>query len=72
MEKDGCRYELAWRGKCGETVSERGYCTKHSQEKCIDGNQAIGQCDDANSLVCGYPICSYTDCGHSHIKNQTV
>ncbi len=56
-----CRFLRAWIGWCGN--DGHPYCPKHQTVKCsVCGRQAITECSDAGSLVCGRPLCDKCKC----------
>ena len=65
LEKNNqCRFEEAWRGYC----KKPGYpiCPLHKIQKCVVcKSQAIKECEDAGSFVCGNPLCKQCSCPRS-------
>jgi len=64
-----CRYDLAWRGYCGQSFIG-DLCEKHDGIKCSScGAQATRECSYAGQFVCGFPLCAncegYNDCGEA-------
>ena len=52
----GCKFDIAWRGKCGEGTEE--ICKKHREVKCcVCGEQATHDCSHTGQFVCGAPLC---------------
>lgn len=62
---NNCKFKLAWRDDCGKEADEDGFCLEHKNAKCSCGKQALGECDYATSLVCGYYTCDGHNC-HNH------
>jgi len=60
-KRNRCYYMEAWIGFCERPISDgHDLCNKHRGIQCGNrgcNNEAIGQCDHADSLVCGKPIC---------------
>jgi hypothetical protein len=54
-----CAFDKAWIGPCGKPVPDgQKFCEVHQGSKCDGcGGQAILECPDAGSLVCGAPLC---------------
>ena len=67
-----CKYELAWIGECKEEANESGFCSTHEKEKCSCGKQAVGQCEEATSMVCGRPKCKKTLPCHYHQREDSI
>lgn len=60
-----CEWRFAWSSrKCPNPPNESGFCVEHDQ-KCSCGEQALGECNSAGSLVCGAPTCDGNLC-HRH------
>lgn len=56
-----CVFNKAWIGPCGDEADASGFCATHRGLKCVScKKQATRECDEAGSLVCGYPLCD--DC----------
>lgn len=57
--KARCRFIEAWRGYCKAGVKPgHKYCNTHLRVKCSGcGRQAIAECCNAGSVVCGTPYC---------------
>lgn len=54
----GCRYVLAWRGRCCDPVQEREVCSIHANIICAScGQQAVRECSHTGQFVCGAPLC---------------
>jgi hypothetical protein len=52
-----CTFDKAWIGQCG-AITKSPYCVEHTLMKCWKCNkQAIEECDNAGTLVCGIPQC---------------
>ena len=63
-EKEGCKFQIAWRGQCCKPIHENGMCEEHAKVKCVScGAQATHQCPETGQLVCGAPLCD--DCEHT-------
>jgi hypothetical protein len=68
----GCKYELAWIGKCNHALEAgEDFCPTHKGKKCDScGEQATGECDETlGGFVCNTPVCS--DCEHEIAPNGT-
>lgn len=65
-----CNFIIAWVGLCNKPANESGFCPRHETDRCSCGQQAVGECPEASSLVCGYPTCTGGSCqyhGGKHI-----
>ena len=62
-----CKFDKAWIGKCKEQPMD-DFCNTHKGIKCCScGEQATGECNETNTLVCGAPLCD--DCEHTINSN---
>jgi len=69
-EKEGCKFQIAWRGQCCKPIHENGMCEEHSKVKCVScGAQATHECSETGQLVCGAPLCD--DCEHTTAMEGT-
>lgn len=68
----GCQFNLAWIGPCGRDVPDGfTFCADHQDLVCCCcGKQAVKQCPEAGSLVCGYPLCG--SCTHAREGDPSV
>ena len=61
-----CIYSMGWKGVCIKVVVNGDYCKDHHNLKCVScGEQAIRQCTESSSFVCGAPLCG--DCEHKRL-----
>lgn len=63
-----CKFDKAWAGTCGVDN-----CKKHLNLKCSCGKKAVGECEFAESLVCGAYTCREGSLCHEHayVPEQT-
>ena len=60
-----CKFDEAWRGRCGAKATEGDYCASHAQMKCcVCNRQATHDCDHTGQFVCGAPLCDNCE-GHT-------
>ena len=65
-----CIFDKAWRGKCGKSADDSGYCPEHKGGKCCScGVQATHTCSETGQFVCGAPLCD--ECEHTTHENGT-
>ncbi len=66
-----CRFEQAWRGRCGTECAEGDICTVHKLEKCSEcGAPATRECEETYQFVCGASLCE--KCTHSCRKKRLL
>jgi NTP pyrophosphatase (non-canonical NTP hydrolase) len=69
--KRGCIWDQAWVGPCKAPTTFGQLCTKHVGKACVGcGKQAVRECPEAGSLVCGAPLCKA--CRHTYENCRSV
>lgn len=54
---NSCKFDIAWRGRCG-TACQGPVCEQHEKVKCCAcGAQATHECAHTGQFVCGAPLC---------------
>jgi hypothetical protein len=53
-----CKYDVAWRGRCGIPVADgEQFCSDHVRKCCACDNPSVRECDYTGQFVCGSPLC---------------
>lgn len=67
-----CKFDLAWRGPCGEEAEDGDFCRSHTGVKCVScGGVATRECAHTGiQFVCGYPLCD--NCEHGEVPPDSL
>lgn len=56
-----CDYQAGYAGKCKN--ADDPFCDEHKKIKCdVCGKQAVRECCNGMSVICGYPLCATCEC----------